>query len=182
MLNKLLIGIFSRTVGKRLRDVHAGKHGPRWQAAIQKIEGWKTETGLLLGLITAVCVHLGWPEAAGTLGTVACLFVGWGLLDKHWRSSPPAYVFESQWYRFLAAHSGDIAAVLGAAALAVTACEPATVHVLGHVRLSCDQAAYVLWATSGALGWLGLRDAALKAPPPRLSGQFVAVPILRRQV
>lgn len=169
MLRKLGLKAFVFLVGRHIRDAREGKHGPKWQAALVKAEGLKTETGLAAGAIAAVLAHLGQPEAAAVFGSICGLLVGWGVLDARWRQAPPAWVFTSRGYRFLADHSVDVATLLALFGGWIDTCEPSFAGHLARVHLTCDQAAVVLWAVSGLLTWLGLRDAALKAPPPRIA-------------
>lgn len=151
----------------QIRAAAEGRLGPGWQRAYEAAAGHKTEAGLVLGAACAVCAYLGLPWPAFATGALSTALVGVGLLDARWRQEPPAYVTSSRWYRLLADHSGDLAAAMGAAALWLSECDRATVELLARVHLTCDQGTVVLGCLGALAGWLGLRDAALAAPPPR---------------
>lgn len=169
LLRKLAGKLGIRWVTGQIRAAAEGRLGPRWRRAYEAAAGHKTETGLALGAACAVCVYLGLEMPAFLTGVLSTALVGVGLLDAKWRQSPPAYVFECRWYRFLADHSADIAAAMGAVAAWLSVCSPDAASLLARIHLTCGQATVVLGCVGALAGWLGLRDAALAAPPPRPS-------------
>lgn len=154
-------------VAREIRNAAEGKHGPAAQKVYTSLEGSKTGIGFLLAVLCAVLVGLGNTGAeAYAAGTIGGFLMSVGLIDKSWRSAPPAWK-QTQLYFFASEHAHDIAAVFGIATAWVSSCDPGTTETLARVGLTCSSAALVLFVVSVALVQLGLMAEAKLSIPPR---------------
>lgn len=164
VVNGLAYKLGIKYVLNQIRAAAEGRLGPEWKARYWALAGWKTTTGLLLALTSAVLLFLGYQDAAATIATVAGLAIEVGLLDRAWRTALPAWLAQSALYRFLAAHAANLATIFSTTAAAIAA---------GYCGgMDCHMAMLILGGLAAAAVQLGLLDAAWKAAPPIVSFRF----------
>lgn len=172
MIRKLVLSLFGRKLTSYLRDVAEGKEGTKKQDAYLALKGWKTYTGLALGVIGALCYYFGFVEWSIYSGVFATPLVSMGFLDKGWNTEPPAFVRDSTLFKLIHENSHDVALILGGIAASLQTCSPSLVASLARLPGSptCDTMTIILGAFSALLVWMGLGAAALKAEPPAIQG------------
>lgn len=158
-----------RAVGVKLalswvRASAEGRNGPKAKAVYWWLAGRKRYLGLAAALAAVTVAALGHPNWAVAVGSGAVLLVEAGLLDKAWRNDLPPAVTTAGWYRLLAQHSGDLAALLATGFYAVTHGSCIEWHFL-----TCQVEAAALIGTAAGLVHLGLVDSAWKSRPPGLT-------------
>ena len=172
MFRSLFVKLGLGFVAREIRNAAEGKHGLAVQKVYLFAQGKKTSLGFLLAVVCGVLVGLGNSGAeVWTSGTLAGLLLSVGLLDKSWRSGPPESWKQTRLYLFASERSHDIAAALGMASLAVSACDPGTSAVLARFYLTCSSAALLLFVLSVVLVQLGLMAEAKLALPPKVAAR-----------
>lgn len=140
----------------KVRDAADGKLGPVWKARYWWLAGKKTWTGVVVAIAAAVAVGLGYSEVAVGIGSIAVLAVEAGVLDKAWRTEIPPELTNSAAFKFLAAHSADLATILGLVAAGLNDCATQACHY-GQITLT---------VVGIGLVQLGLLSASWKSKPP----------------
>jgi len=162
MLNRLFGGV-AKALGLKIltgwvREVAEGKRGEKAQAIYWALAGAKTWSGIVLAVAAAITAASGQAEVGGWIAAGAGVLISLGLVDRAWRTDIPAVLAQSSVYRLLAKYSGELAALLSAALLAIEggSCPGWT----------CATWSVIVISLGAALVQLGLIDAAWRASKP----------------
>jgi hypothetical protein len=150
----------------KIRAAAEGKLGERWHSLYWGLAGHKREISLVFGLIAVCTGYAGYTGGAEVFGTLAVIGLGAGVLDADWRAEKPVWLETTTWWHFLADNAATIASLNGIAATALASCNQGTADFLMKAHLTCEQGTWFLGLLGALAGFLGLKDAAMKARPP----------------
>lgn len=165
--NKLLRGLAENLLIRWLRDGEAGKHGALLERVLGALKGWKSWTGLTIGLVGYVGGAVGAsPGLEASLEWIGGFLLAIGLSDKA-ISTPgrPAILAESPVYRWLADNSGTLASILTALFVYVSGSSCVALAVRS-LSLSCAGQGRVLLFVAAAASYLGILDAGFLSKTP----------------
>jgi hypothetical protein len=138
-----------------------GPHDLYWT-----LVGQKRVISLVIGLAGALVAYAGSTGGGEILGALAAVGLGVGILDADWRAQKPVWLETTKWWHFLADNAATLASVNGILAATLTSCTQGTADLLMRAHLTCGQGTWILGALGVIAGFLGLKDAAMKARPP----------------
>ncbi len=164
MLRKLFLSLFGKALGAEARAIAEGKHGDFAKSAYWALEGRKRVMGLLMAAASVALLSLGHTDAAATVGTIAGVAVGAGLLDRAWRSRPD-WLTSPLWI-LVRDHAADVTALLGILAASLTTCSASTAALLAHAHLTCGSGIAIVTAITAVFTW-ALGEAQMAMPPRR---------------
>lgn len=151
-------------VVSQITDAAEGKKGEAAAKTYAWLRGRKTAWSAMIGLAAALAYAWDAKETSAALATLSSVLLAAGLADKAVRTDPPLW---AEWvvYRFLVAHSANVAAVFTAMAAYVWggSCEP--LNAFGH-SLTCATQAGCLGLAAAILVYIGVLDAAMLADAP----------------